>query len=127
MSRPQDRKEAAKHLGIAIHQRYENLVNAVGEDAVTMATVDLAQVMYDNVEFVIWALKKFGGLNPAPPEEIKRPKMTKPVPANDLPTLPASVTGIAPVVAEKCTCPVLDHGIIGRDKHATSCPQFIPV
>lgn len=130
MSRPQDRKEASKRLGIAIHQRYENLVGAVGEDAIAVATVDLAQVMYENVEFIIWALKKQGGLNPPPPEEVRRVDITRPSPANDLPALPAELTGIAPAapaVAEKCTCPVLEHGIIGHDKHATSCPLFVPV
>lgn len=126
MSVGRNRKEAAKRLGIAIHQRYEKLVTAVGEDEITVATVDLAQVMYENVEFVIWALKKMGGLNPAPPEEIKRaPRRSRPTPANDLPTLPPALTGAAPVVEEKCTCPVLEHGIIGRDKHATSCPLYV--
>lgn len=126
MSVGRNRKEAAKRLGIAIHQRYEKLVTAVGEDEITVATVDLAQVMYENVEFVIWALKKMGGLNPAPPEEIKRVSLTRPTPANDLPTLPPVLTGAAPVVEEKCTCPVLEHGIIGRDKHMTACPQYVP-
>lgn len=126
MSVGRNRKEAAKRLGIAIHQRYEKLVTAVGEDEITVATVDLAQVMYENVEFVIWALKKMGGLNPAPPEEIKRVPLTRPMPANDLPTLPPALTGTAPVVEEKCTCPVLEAGIIGRDKHMTACPQYVP-
>lgn len=131
MSGDRRRKEAAKRLGIAIHQRYENLVNAAGEgdDAITVATVDLATVMYDNVEFVIWALKKMGGLNPPPPEEIKRVDLKRPVPApaNDLPTLPDFLAGSAPAaVEEKCTCEVLEHGIIGRDKHMASCPQFVP-
>lgn len=93
MSGDRRRKEAAKRLGIAIHQRYEKLVNAAGDgdDAITVATVDLATVMYENVEFVIWALKKMGGLNPPAPEEIKRVDVKRPEtpkPANDLPTLP---------------------------------------
>lgn len=131
MSTGRNRKEATKRLGIAIHQRYENLVNAAGDgdDAITVATVDLATVMYDNVEFVIWALKKMGGLNPPPPEEIKRVSTQRPVPApaNDLPTLPDFLSSAAkPAVEEKCTCEVLEHGIIGRDKHMTSCPQHAP-
>lgn len=132
MSGDRRRKEAAKRLGIAIHQRYENLVNASGEgdDAITVATVDLATVMYENVEFVIWALKKMGGLNPPPPEEIKHVDVKRPVPApaNDLPTLPDFLAGSdTPAVEEKCTCEVLEHGIIGRDKHMTSCPLYAPV
>lgn len=108
MSTANKRKAAAAHLGIAIHQRYENLVTASGDDEIVAATVELAQVMYENVEFVIWALKKTGGLNPAPPEEIKRVRVTR------------------PVVKEQCTCPVLEEGIIGRDKHMTACPLYVP-
>lgn len=90
MSAARSRREAAKRLGIAIHQRYENLVNAAGgtEDEITVATVDLATVMYENVEFIIWALKTTGGLNAPPPEEIKRVDVKRPAPpvsANDLP------------------------------------------
>lgn len=88
MSAARNRKDAAKRLGIAIHQRYENLVNAAGEgdDAITVATVDLATVMYENVEFIIWALKKMGGLNALPPDEIKHVGVKRPT--NDLPALP---------------------------------------
>lgn len=132
MSPARQRKAAAKMLGIAIHQRYENLVNATGEDAITIATVDMAQVMYDNAEFIIWALKTLGGLNPPLPDRINpiplnRPK--PPEPANDLPVLPAALIGeqqLPPELA-KCTCEVLEAGIIGRDKHMASCPQFEPV
>lgn len=113
MSVVNKRKAAAAYLGIAIHQRYENLVSATGEDELVAATVDLARVMYENVEFVIWALKTVGGLDPAPPKEIKKVRATrKPLEA---------------VVKEQCTCPVLEEGIIGRDKHMTSCPLYVPV
>lgn len=112
MSIVNKRKAAAAHLGIAIHQRYENMVTATSEDELVAAAVELAQVMYENVEFVIWALKKVGGLDPAPPEEIRKVRVTrKPLEA---------------VVKEQCTCPVLEEGIIGRDKHMTSCPLYVP-
>lgn len=126
MSVGRNRKEASKRLGIAIHQRYEKLILATNEDEITVATVDLAQVMYENVEFVIWALKKHGGLNPPPPEEIKR--ITPMKPTNDLPKMPSVLAGdLQPAVGVvECTCPVLEHGIIGRDKHMTSCPQYEP-
>lgn len=113
MSVANKRKAAAAYLGIAIYQRYENLVSASGEDELVAATVDLAHVMYENVEFVIWALKTVGGLDPAPPEEIKKVRVTR---------KPLEV-----VVKEQCTCPVLEEGIIGRDKHMTSCPLYVPV
>jgi len=77
MSISRQRKDASKALGIAIQQRYEKLVNATGEDATVVATVDLAQTMYDNVEFVIWVLKTYGGLTPKRPEKIETP-----IPAN---------------------------------------------
>lgn len=125
MSVGRNRKEAAKRLGIEFQKRYERLAFANGADEVTVAAVDLGQLFNDNAEFVIWALKKLGGLNPPNPEEIK--KIRPPTPANDLPTLPPALTGTAPAVEAKCTCPVLEAGIIGRDKHMTACPLYVPV
>lgn len=125
MSVARKRKAAAARLGIEFQKRYERLAFAQGADEVTVAAVDLGQLFNDNAEFVIWALKKLGGLNPPNPEEIK--KIRPPTPANDLPTLPPALTGAAPAVEEKCTCPVLEHGIIGRDKHMTACPLYVPV
>lgn len=125
MSVARKRKAAAARLGIEFQKRYERLAFAQGADEVTVAAVDLGQLFNDNAEFVIWALKKLGGLNPPNPEEIK--KIRPPTPANDLPTLPPALTGTPPAVEEKCTCPVLEHGIIGRDKHMTACPLYVPV
>lgn len=125
MSVARKRKAAAARLGIEFQKRYERLAFAQGADEVTVAAVDLGQLFNDNAEFVIWALKKLGGLNPPNPEEIK--KIRPSTPANDLPTLPPALTGTPPAVEEKCTCPVLEHGIIGRDKHMTACPLYIPV
>lgn len=124
MSIARKRKVAAARLGIEFQKRYERLAFANGADEVTVAAVDLGQLFNDNAEFVIWALKKLGGLNPPNPEEIK--KIRPPTPANDLPTLPPALTGTAPAVEDKCTCPVLEAGIIGRDKHMTACPQYVP-
>lgn len=125
MSVARKRKAAAARLGIEFQKRYERLAFANGADEVTVAAVDLGQLFNDNAEFVIWALKKLGGLNPPNPEEIK--KIRPPTPANDLPTLPPALTGTAPAVEDKCTCPVLEAGIIGRDKHMTACPLYVPV
>lgn len=127
MSPARKRKAAAKMLGIAIAQRYENLVTAKGNDEITIATVDMAQVMYDNAEFIVWVLKTYGGLNPPPPERIKPIPVSRPAPpqaANDLPVLPPVLTGQVP--ASECTCEALEEGIIGRDRHMTSCPQYEP-
>lgn len=65
------RKEAAKVLGIALQTRYRRLLEASGEAEIVAATSDLAQCMYENVEFVIWVLKVTGGLNPPPPEKLR--------------------------------------------------------
>lgn len=130
MSKPnppaRKRKVAAARLGIEFQQRYERLTLARDDDEIAVAAVDLGQLFNDNVEFVIWALKKLGGLEPPNPEEIKRIRpvqSTVPLrPANDkgpLPVLPAALV-------EKCTCEPLEPGIIGRDRHMTSCPQYVP-
>ncbi len=79
MSRPRD---AAKVLAIALQTRYRRLLEATGEDNIVVATSDLAQCMYENIEFVIWALKSQGGLNPPPPEKLRPITPTK-QPAND--------------------------------------------
>jgi hypothetical protein len=124
MSIVRKRKVAAARLGIEFEKRYEKLVLARTDDEIVIASVDLGQLFNDNAEFLIWTLKKFGGLNPPNPEEIK--KVPPPAPANDLPTLPEFLKPAPPAVEAKCTCPVLEHGIIGRDKHMTACPEYRP-
>lgn len=113
-------------LGIALQTRYRRLLEASGEDETVIATADLAQCMYENVEFVIWALKHVGGMNPPPPEQLR--KITPPeVPANDAPRFEKPpVLAIDPELPAECTCPPLEAGIIGRDRHMTSCPKFVP-
>lgn len=88
MSTARNRKEGAKRLGIALHQRYERLVTASGEDAIVVATTDLAQCMYENVEFIIWLLKDFGGLEPPLPDPLKPNATIMPHP-QPVPTMPA--------------------------------------
>lgn len=70
MSVSRQRKEAAKVLGLAIQARYRKLLDASGENEITVATVDLATALYENVEFIIWILKSEGGMKPLPPEKI---------------------------------------------------------
>ena len=150
LEKPRARRDAAKILGIALQSRYRRLLEATGEDEIVVATGDLAQTMYENVEFIIWALKHLGGLNPPPPEVLRPTTPPKPAGfinphapnaadklaedmgafvcafchkgpghADDCPTVPKPVE-------LPCTCEVLEHGIIGRDKHMTSCPKFVP-
>lgn len=86
MSIARKRKAAAARLGLEFQKRYERLAFAKGDDEVTVAAVDLGTLFQDNAEFIIWSLKKLGGLNPPNPEEIRK-KIRPPMPANDLPTL----------------------------------------
>lgn len=128
LDKPRARKKAAQVLGLALQTRYRRLLEAKGtdEDAIVIATADLAQCMYENIEFVIWALKSLGGTNPPPPEELR--KITPPPqPANDPRRFvkPPPLTLESPIPA-RCTCPPLEHGIVGRDRHMTSCPAFVP-
>jgi hypothetical protein len=125
LSKPRARKEAAKALAMALQARYRRLLDAGSggdENEIVVATADLAQCMYENIEFVLWALKSQAGMSVAPPETLKpisksaaAPKFAAPPPAILQDNLP-----------DACTCPPLEHGIIGRDKHMVSCPKFVP-
>lgn len=138
LSKPRARRDASKVLAVALQSRYRKLLEASGEDETVVATADLAQCMYENIEFVIWALKAQGGMNPAPPEELR--KVTPPQPAND----PRFIKPPIPVLEDDqengssglpgsggepldlpCNCPPLEPGIIGY-KHMASCPKFVP-
>ncbi len=117
LDKPRARRDAAKMLGIAFQSRYRRLLEASGENEIIVATGDLAQCMYENIEFVIWVLKVQGGMNPPPPpEELRKITPSPPRPTNDV---------VAPIKLF-CTCPPLEHGIIGRERHMTSCPKFVP-
>lgn len=115
LDKPRSRRDAAKVLGIALQARYRRLLEASGDDETVVATADLAQAMYENIEFVIWALKTQGGMHPPPPE------ILRPISA---PTM------IAPKFEKlldlPCNCLPLEHGIIGHDRHMTSCPKYVP-
>lgn len=67
------RKEAAKRLGLELGKRYERLVTAGNDqDEIMIAAVDLGQCFNDNIEFILWVLKTFGGLTPPLPEPAKK-------------------------------------------------------
>lgn len=128
------RKDAAKQLALALQQRYRRLVEANGgpEDEIVIATADLAQCMYENVEFTINVLRAWGGLEAkfepltSPNAGVRIPASEQfPAPANDLPDISALTTPAAPTLDLKCQCPPLEPGIIGN-RHMTSCPEFRP-
>jgi hypothetical protein len=123
LEKPRARRDASKMLALALSVRYRKLLQASGDDETVVATADLAQCMYENIEFVIWALKSLGGLNPPPPEELR--KITAPQPVDPRFVKPPEFKLDEPV-ADECTCPPLEAGIIGRDRHMTSCPKFVP-
>lgn len=138
LDKPRARRDAAKVLAIALQTRLRRLYDAQAsnvENEIVVATADMAQVMYENIEFVIWALKSQGGMNPPPPEEL-RPVSKSHVapPANDprfqkppVPVLEETLNEtLAKAGLDTCTCPPLEAGIIGRDRHMTSCPKFVP-
>lgn len=118
LDKPRSRRDAAKMLAIALQVRYRKLLEATGEDEIVIATADLAQCMYENVEFVIWALKTQGGMNPPPPEELRRITPQKPAANDPAPAEPVKLD-------LPCTCPPHDARIIGY-KHMTACPKFVP-
>lgn len=126
LDKPRARRDAAKVLGVALQTRYRKLLSATGDDETVVATADLAQCMYENVEFVIWALKHLGGMNPPPPEELRRVTVPQPQPANDPRFVKPPPIVLESPIPDECTCPPLEAGIIGRDRHMTSCPKFVP-
>ena len=90
MSPSRARREASKRLGIELQNRYRRLVLAGNDpDEVTAAAVELGQLFNDNIEFVIWVLKTYGGLIPPHPERLKKDIGA---PANGLPMLPDTWT-----------------------------------
>lgn len=130
LDKPRARRDAAKMLALALQTRYRRFLESAGdEDATVIATGDLAQCMYENVEFVIWALKSIGGMNPPPPEQLRKVTPAKFRPANDDPRFakpPEFELKEETPLDLPCTCPPLEHGIIGRDRHMTSCPKYKP-
>jgi hypothetical protein len=132
LSRPRARRNAAKVLALTLQNRLRALYDAQtenDEDKIVMATANLAQVMYENIEFAIWALKSVAGMNPSPPEMLKPITQHAPPPANDPRFVkpPALELTDHPVgVPMNCTCPPMDKELIGASRHMTSCPLFQP-
>lgn len=131
LDKPRARRDAAKVLAIALQTRLRRLYDAQAsnvENEIVVATADMAQVMYENIEFVIWALKSQGGMNPPPPEEL-RPVSKSHVapPANDPRFAKPPEFTLEESIPNECTCPPLEARIIGRDRHMASCPKFVPV
>lgn len=69
-----DRKNSAQITALEMQKRYALLVTAAGEEEITAAAVDLGKLFNDNIDIIIWALRKAGGLD---------------TPASTLPQMPA--------------------------------------
>jgi len=74
MSVARKRKAAAARLGLEFAARYERLALAIGEDEIQLRAIELGEIFNTTIEFVIWVLKEYGGLNPRRPEPIRKPK-----------------------------------------------------
>ena len=66
MSKAQDRKEAARRLGIALQADYRRMLEADGQEAISEAAMQLGQTFNNNIEFITWVLKEFGGVQQMP-------------------------------------------------------------
>lgn len=74
MSKLNRLKGSSIRLGLELEKRYKELQLATGEEEIHEAAVNLGTLFNDNVEFIIWSLKKTGGLRNMPtPEEIRSP------------------------------------------------------
>lgn len=66
MSASRDRKEAARNLGIALTVDYRRMLEATGQEEITAAAIVLGQHFNDNIEFICWVLKEYGGVDQMP-------------------------------------------------------------
>jgi hypothetical protein len=90
VSKNQQVKAAACRLAFATAQRVEACRLAVGEDETIKTATDLSMVVLENIDFIIFALRKVGGLSanaealsPGSPALIKIPELS-----DNLPKMP---------------------------------------
>lgn len=86
MTASRDRKEAAKRLGFALAAKYRAMLDADGPDAINAAAMDLGSCFNDNIEFIMWVLKEYGGV-----EQMPFQRQAKPL--NGLPRTPPILAG----------------------------------
>lgn len=70
MSVARARREASKRLGLALMKDYRALVEASGPEEIQNAAIELGVTFRDNIEFVCWVLKEYGGLQQMPIERL---------------------------------------------------------
>lgn len=77
MSGVRDRKEASKRLGIALQAAYRRMLEASGQEEINTAAIELGQLFNDNIEFTIWVLREYGGVQQMPIERRTVPSRLK--------------------------------------------------
>jgi hypothetical protein len=102
MSKNQQVKAAACRLAFAVSQRVEACRLAVGEDETIKTATDLSMAVLENIDFIVFALRKVGGLSanaealsPGSPALIKIPELSA-----DLPKMPEVFAPMAEAVQE---------------------------
>lgn len=70
MSTNKNIKLAAVRLGCALDERTEAMRLAVGEDETIKTSTDLSILILENIDFIIYAVKKLGGLTVERPEPL---------------------------------------------------------
>ncbi len=89
MSEQRKAKNAAVRLGLEMAKRVEASRLAVGEDETISTATDLSLLFLENVDFIVWALRKVGGLSAGSPEPVSAR-------SDALITLSPLLTGIKP-------------------------------
>lgn len=81
---PREQKQKAAALAVGLQSKVRALYEAQNGgtvDDVFTATIPLAEAMNSNVEFIIFALKRMGGMTCSPPESEKPTFVLAPPPA----------------------------------------------
>lgn len=73
MTASRDRKEAAKRLGLTLQREYRELLTATGKDDIQATAIQLGDTFNKNLEFIVWVLKEFGGVQQMPFERQRSP------------------------------------------------------
>ena len=77
------RKAQGTRIALALNSRYRALVEAVGQDEIQHASIQLGMLFNENIEFIINVMRDWSGL------EAKFEPMTK----STLPSTPKILTG----------------------------------
>jgi len=130
-SASRERKTAAKNLGLTFQALQRRLLEAEVGHEETLVAIELGQVFNTNMDFVIWVLKEYGGVQQMPFERRHADKklaltLVPPEAVNEenkLPVLDGGIFGADPVKAE-CICG--DPVEVITSGHMSSCPMYNP-